>query len=597
MFDKRIHIIDVLRFFAVLIVVLFHFFPKYFSFGYIGVDIFLVISGFVIAKSVKNIKGKNPSLTFLKKRIFRLFPNLIFISLITLLVFLFLYPESLYSLLFLSFTSSLSVFSNLYYGTVSGYFDIVSEINPLLHSWSLSLEWQFYIITTLLIFFFNSKKKIFYFILLLSMVSICWMFYYSGSRPTLNFYSFWTRFFEFGLGFVAFSFSNSFRGSFILRVILFISFIFLYLNNGFDSASWPNINTVFLVLIVILTILNDIKFNFHNKYVKKIVLWISDRSYSIYLVHYPFAAYYKYINFDPKDSYLIILVFIAILFLSDLTFRFIENKFRYSFSKRSTSLSLLIIPSFLILFLFSYNSKPHEDKYGDYVKNQFNSLNSFNETNKIYLIGDSFAQDFLNILIDGLDINSSSLNTKFIDMNCGNLNIDSNILINYINNDFATICNNKIQYDEVFKTINDRDVMIIASNWPSWTTDLINESILNIRTVFSGKIIIVGTKHIGKQNPFQISQFPLEIRKNLRSSPPSYVKEINNNILTKIQDLNNVTFFDIQSLFLDTEQKGIVCDLNGNIISYDGGHLTKEGVKFISNKIPINILNILNEKN
>lgn len=597
MHNTRIYIIDVLRFFAVLIVVLFHFFPKYFSFGYIGVDIFLVISGFVIAKSVKNIKGNNPSLIFFKKRIFRLFPNLIFIALTILFVFLFLYPESLYSLIFLSLTSSLSVFSNLYYGTVSGYFDIVSEINPLLHTWSLSLEWQFYIITTLLIFFFKSKKKIFYLILLLSIVSICLMFYYSGSRPTLNFYSFWTRFFEFGLGFIAFKFSNSLKGSFLLRVFLFLSFIFLYLNDSFDSASWPNINTVLLVIIVILTILNDIKFNFHNKFVKKIVLWISDRSYSIYLIHYPFAAYYKYIDFDPKDSYHIILVFSAILFFSDLTFRFIENKFRYSFSKRSTFLSLMIIPSFLILFLFNHNSRPHDDKYGDYVKTQFNSLNSFNETNNIYVIGDSFAQDFVNILIDGLNINPSRINTRFIDMNCGNLNIDSNILYNYSEDDLATICNNNIQYDEVYKTISDKDVLIIASNWPSWTTDLINESILNIRTVFSGEIIIVGTKHIGKQNPFQISQLPLDIRINLRSSPPSYVNDINNDLSIKIKDLNNITFFDIQSLLLDREYKGIVCDSTGNIISYDGGHLTKEGVKFISNKTPINILNLLNEKN
>ena len=225
MINNRIIIIDVLRALAVTLVLLFHFFSETFDFGYIGVDIFLVISGFVIAKSLNSLRGNYKWKTFFIKRLFRLFPVLLFVVTITLAFFLILYPESLQNLLLQSFTSSLSAISNLYFGSISGYFDIVSEVNPFLHTWSLSLEWQFYIIITLIIAFFSIKKSRIV-VLILTIISIILMVQYKDSRPILNFYSFFTRFFEFGVGFLAYSYSGKIKSSKIL--FIFISYINLF---------------------------------------------------------------------------------------------------------------------------------------------------------------------------------------------------------------------------------------------------------------------------------------------------------------------------------------------------------------------------------
>ena len=108
--------------------------------------------------------------------------------------------------------------------------------------------------------------------------------------------------------------------------------------------------------------------------------------------------------------------------------------------------------------------------------------------------------------------------------------------------------------------------------------------------------MVVGNKHIGKQSPFFIENLSLKQRINLKSTPPNYVNDFNSKINKSIKSIDNVYFFDIQKLLLDKNGKGIVCDNRGNLISYDGGHLTKNGVLFISKKLPTNIKKIIKWK-
>ena len=288
----RFLVVDILRVFAVLLVLLFHFFPKTFYFGFIGVDVFYIISGYVIANS---INSKNITFTwidFLNRRFFRLFPNLFILVLVVLFIFSFLFPIGLLPFLFKTSFSSLGAFSNLFYGTVSGYFDIISEINPLLHTWSLSVEWQFYFIVTLILFVSKSKKSILRIVWFLSLLSFLTMIIIMNDRPTFNFYSIFTRFHEFGFGFLLFVYKDFFSSLLnIKKIILTIglsTIIILFLYHPDIINYWPNPYIILLEIIICLIISLNIEIKF--LFVKKIILWFSDRSYGIYLIHYHFAA-------------------------------------------------------------------------------------------------------------------------------------------------------------------------------------------------------------------------------------------------------------------------------------------------------------------
>ena len=146
--------IDSLRAIAVIAVLIYHFFPSLAPGGFLGVDLFFVVSGFVITNllSKDGIDSRKKYLKFFVNRLWRLYPSLLVVVLITWGSFSLIWPDSLNYMLAKSSLSSLLFYSNIFYGSQGGYFDITTEILPLLHTWSLSVEWQFYLFFPLLFY-------------------------------------------------------------------------------------------------------------------------------------------------------------------------------------------------------------------------------------------------------------------------------------------------------------------------------------------------------------------------------------------------------------------------------------------------------------
>ena len=144
--------INGLRAIAVMGVVLFHFMPQTLSGGFSGVDIFFVISGFLMTGIIFNgFELRNFSIfKFYRSRLYRIAPALIFLCLSLLFLGWFILIPSDYKVLGKHVTSSLLFFSNVIYLRESGYFDAGSYDKWLLHTWSLSVEWQFYLIYPLI---------------------------------------------------------------------------------------------------------------------------------------------------------------------------------------------------------------------------------------------------------------------------------------------------------------------------------------------------------------------------------------------------------------------------------------------------------------
>ena len=157
--EKYRNEIDGLRAFSVIAVVLFHAFPNIFSGGFVGVDIFFVISGYLITGIIlKADVNKSFVLEFYSRRVCRLFPSLIFV-LAFCLVFgcLFLFAEEL-AALSKHIIGGAFFISNFVSWSEVGYFDKNSNLKPLLHLWSLGVEEQFYIIIPFLLLLIPKNK-------------------------------------------------------------------------------------------------------------------------------------------------------------------------------------------------------------------------------------------------------------------------------------------------------------------------------------------------------------------------------------------------------------------------------------------------------
>ena len=139
--------IDGLRTLAVFSVIFFHADLFYFRGGYIGVDIFFVISGYLITKLIiSDLQQKKFSiLNFYERRIRRIIPALYFLIIILFPICCFFLSPTKSQEFFRMVLSTIGFFSNIYFWKTSGYFDVESELKPLLHTWSLSIEEQFYL--------------------------------------------------------------------------------------------------------------------------------------------------------------------------------------------------------------------------------------------------------------------------------------------------------------------------------------------------------------------------------------------------------------------------------------------------------------------
>jgi peptidoglycan/LPS O-acetylase OafA/YrhL len=319
-----------LRGVAILLVVLFHVWPDYFSFGYVGVDIFFVISGFLITQIIFTKLEKNSFSfkEFYHNRIRRLFPALI-ILLITALIlgYLFLLPEE-YSQLTRHIKSSALYSENFrLIEEESDYWDTGALYKPLLHLWSLSIEEQFYIFWPFLIYLLYRFKK---FTSLNFFIVFSILLGFSVFLNVDKFYHTLSRAWELAFGGLIFILSYQYKELmnktldkkwFTFGVIIFFIFsIALSSDNNFY-----NIFKTFLIvlssglLILVLTYSKE-KFFFGNTF----LISIGIISYSLYLWHYMIISFGAILGCDIRSFWSGLTIIIASIILAFLAYRFVE---------------------------------------------------------------------------------------------------------------------------------------------------------------------------------------------------------------------------------------------------------------------------------
>ena len=188
-----------LRGLAILFVLIFHFFPSIFPKGYLGVDIFFVISGYLIT-SICLTKKNYSYIEFIKKRIIRLIPAILGTIIFCVILSLFVFLPSDLNHFWDSVISSVFLVPNFYFLLSGGYFGGINELKPLLHFWSLGVEIQFYIIYPLILFFIKNqfKKNFLILILIIFFISILLNFFFINyNYDKINFFMLPSRIWQF----------------------------------------------------------------------------------------------------------------------------------------------------------------------------------------------------------------------------------------------------------------------------------------------------------------------------------------------------------------------------------------------------------------
>lgn len=347
--------IDGLRAIAVLSVIGFHAFPGGGQGGFIGVDIFFVISGFLISFIIFDSlrQGNFSFIEFYSRRIRRIFPALL-VVLITCYGFgWFVLFADEYKQLGKHIVGGASFVSNFVLSNESGYFDTLAEKKPLLHLWSLGIEEQFYIVWPILLWLaWKRRMNLLTLTLLVLIISFALNLGRVKSDPVGTFYSPQTRFWEL------------LAGSILAYVTLHKQDIFQKFRKRLKSShvsAWRNVQSLFgasliaggffliereshfpgwwavlpaLGTVLIISAGMQAWFN-HTVLSNRVLVWFGMISFPLYLWHWPLLSFSRILGSEtPSFGTRVFLAFILIA-IAWLTYRLIETPIRFGSSSRS----------------------------------------------------------------------------------------------------------------------------------------------------------------------------------------------------------------------------------------------------------------------
>lgn len=423
--------IDGLRAIAILSVLIFHIDARYLSGGFVGVDIFFVISGFLITGIIKNeieTTGSFSLKDFYLRRIKRLFPALFFTLIVTSIFAILLFSPSLLRSFGGSLFTSLFSISNFFFWIEADYFDVSSKLKPLLHTWSLSLEEQFYLFWPLtLVLLLMLKRKIVIglsIILLLIVLSLFLNFIFQGGSIVTKYFEdgkstiFFLlpfRIYEFMFGALLVWFVHyKLKRKYLYDILFVIGLLCIgYSVVLFDEAMlFPSFYGLLPVLGTTVIIYSSAHSTFKELFTNKLFVGIGLISYSLYLVHWPIVVFWTYLD-NEITKYDKIYILLLSFILAYISYKLIEQPFRKKeITFRNLKLKLLLFgfPVFAFGGIHMYNhdgwtwrvdnkidiedgynaSLFHKEFYGGAGYKKFGLISGNNMSEKnIILVGDS----------------------------------------------------------------------------------------------------------------------------------------------------------------------------------------------------------------
>ncbi|MFT6260402.1 MAG: peptidoglycan/LPS O-acetylase OafA/YrhL [Bermanella sp.] len=498
--------IDGLRALAVLLVVIFHAGFDFIPGGYIGVDVFFVISGFLITGIIKvDLMNERFSFSnFYKRRIQRLMPALFLVLLVTTIIAFFILLPQDFSSYGRSVIAVVLSLSNVYFWRENGgYFDGNVQEIPLLHTWSLSVEEQFYLVWPLFMVLtakYLEKKIYLWMLLAITFLGVWFSQWVSEITFGAAYYLLPTRAFELLMGSIL---ALSWNRLPILPVILMnilsslgISLIIgsaIYLD---ESSSFPGYNAAIPALgTVLLLYTGRSKNSIVNDFLSlSPIVWVGLISYSLYLWHWPVVVFIRYMGIELTTGVSCLIVILSVL-LGWLSWKYVEIPFRKSkhINFKPVFKKYYLVPTSLTIILgmgitLSYGipsrfspdviemekavaSKPASLRKGCHSPTRLSQTkpssecqlgNENNHKIKALLIGDSHANHltgFMGELAKNADISLIDYTLDecipIFDLNWGH------------NLYYSNICRERNELTQSFIAKNTFDYVLLAGYWPT----------------------------------------------------------------------------------------------------------------------------------
>lgn len=630
--------IDGLRAIAVLLVLLNHIGFNFFSGGYVGVDVFFVISGFLITRIILaefNITGSFSYSNFYLRRARRILPALFFVLTCTLLAAFFFFPPALFQdVAGSSFAATLS-FSNMYFWFNSGYFDLSSLVKPLLHTWSLGVEEQFYLIWPVLLIFCLKRKVHFRkLVLCLFFLSLIGNIVLQKHNLSLLFYGMPFRAFEFGFGVLLShaTFKKTLQPVFVDLMfisglaLIFIPALFYTSTTLFPSynAIAPALGAAFLIYAGSYSRMSIILTNSCSRFIGLI-------SYSLYLVHWPLIVFWNYLVGKPisiESAFLLI----SISFVSaTMIYYFIEQPFRkinhenkrkvLYFAVLTINATVISVLSLNIYFQEGWlwrlpeenrliassagNPKDYHIKFfgGSNYPYPFGYTyqNSQKQPAKVILMGDSHAQmlqhGFHEIIAKSLDFSTYMAGSSCL--------ILPGITRLTHEMDWDTVCPDILEQALIELKKNEDSVLVLSQSWANQLTiagllpnkeklkfnlsstraedypDLIAKLDELRSLIGTHKLIIFGdVPTSGGQNTFSCLTQPFRNSSSCKENSPAQANQNAihlNQVLKEYANNRKSTYYlDPYEAFCDEKSCRHFTD-NRELIYSDGSHLSKAG--------------------
>ena len=611
--------IDGLRALAVLPVILFHAGFEWFSGGFVGVDVFFVISGYLITTIlIESIENKRFSfINFYERRARRILPALFFVMLVCIpLAWVWMLPSQMQD--FSQSLVAVSLFaSNILFWKESGYFDAAAEEKPLLHTWSLAVEEQYYVLFPifLIVAWRFGKNRVFWIIVVMAAVSLLLSELGWRKQPTANFYLAPTRAWELFAGSIAAFIvlkqgvqKNNPLALAGLAAILFSIFFYD------ETTPFPSVYALVPVLGVVLLVLCADKETFAAKLLStKGFVAIGLISYSAYLWHQPLFAFTR-IKYGELQSFEIVIVLILCSFLlAYFSWKYVEAPFR---DKTKISRKVIFLLSltgmviFIIIGILGHKSEgfPERFKNNDIfltgqAKLQANyglssacekffvegGICATSETPEILVWGDSYAMHLVpGILSSNRDarIQQATVSQCSPIMNFAVVTAihGAQNCIAFNNSVFQYLSNSSIKYvvlSSPFARLYDNRTVVdsegrLHSNSAEITLDGLLDLIERIRKLEKIPVIFTPPPTNGKDLGNCL------LRNELRGYPLNNcdferknISSIKSQVTSYLQSMSKTNIVDLTGLICDME----VCSasLEGVYLFRDSGHLSYEG--------------------
>ncbi|MCP5011852.1 MAG: acyltransferase [Aestuariibacter sp.] len=620
--------IDGLRAVAVLPVLIFHAKLGFFHGGFLGVDVFFVISGFLITSIlIEEISQKTFSFAnFYERRVRRLLPALIFMTAATsvlayqlmITVDLKGYGNSLVAMSLFS--------SNIFFWLDSGYFDRVADLKPMLHTWSLAVEEQYYFFfpLVLLIVLRWVPKLLTLTVLTILVISLGLASWAAVNAPDANFYLQPTRAWELMFGSLAsilifnnvqilerLSTANAFKNGAL--IVLFVCLIWFD-----ESIPHPSMLTLIPVLATLVLIVIPAPDSLAHKLLTlRPMVFTGLISYSLYLWHQPLLVFNRYMS-AKSDASVRIAILLAAFALAFVSWRYIEKPFRHRnvttrkqvYSFCAVSFAAIIgfglyagqdgLPSRYtkeqqaLLSYLQYNAPAGQPKdnahcfLGEDETHKALSASCF-DSGSVLLWGDSHA----NALAKGLRYKLGE-----------NLNeTTSSACLPLINTHFPHRKHCQTTNDFVIEHIQQAnyDTIVLHGNWISHPDkiDALSETLAALQTVNARIIVVGGVPHylpdlpsflLTKRLLLDADSAPVKVEPTLFAE----IEAIDTKLMAASKQFDNVTFVSALASFCASQEQCQVIlpsateERQWVPAAWDYGHVTLEGALLLSDQIPAN---------